>query len=96
MPISYRAAQTLIKRNDETALRSALEQKLDPNLSNENGWSLHMLASVGGSFPIASLLIEKDANLAARNHKGDTPLGIAMQKGHTALIELFRERGALR
>ena len=94
MPISYRAAQTLIKRGDEPALRAALDAHLDPNLANHKGWSLLMLAAVEGSVPLGQLLIEKGANLVALNGKGDTPLSIATQKGHTAFVELLHGHGA--
>ncbi|WP_158824074.1 ankyrin repeat domain-containing protein [Granulicella sp. S156] len=94
MSLSYRGAQTLIKRGDEPALRTALDQGLDANLANHKGWSLLMLAAVEGSVPLGQLLIEKGANLVALNGKGDTPLSIATQKGHTAFIELLREHSA--
>jgi len=91
MPISYRAAQTIIKRGDEAALRTALDQHLDPNLANSNGWSLLMLAAVEGAVPIGRLLIERGANPATPNAKGETPLAIATQKNHTAFVELLNE-----
>jgi ankyrin repeat protein len=91
MPISYRAAQTLIKRGDEPALRAALDAGLDPNLTNPNGWSLLMLAAVEGSVPLGRLLIQKGANLIAINLKGDTPETIALHRGYTAFVELLHE-----
>ena len=94
MTLSYRAAQTLIKRSDEAALRTALDQGLDANLANHKGWSLLMLAAVEGSVPVGQLLIDKGANLVAFNSKGDTPLSIATQKGHTAFADLLRTGGA--
>jgi uncharacterized protein len=94
MTLSYRAAQTLIKRSDEPALRTALDQGLDANLANHKGWSLLMLAAVEGSVPVGQLLIDKGANLVALNSKGDTPLSIATQKGHTAFVDLLRAGGA--
>ena len=93
MTLSYRAAQTLIKRSDESALRTALDQGLDANLANHKGWSLLMLAAVEGSVPLGQLLIDKGANLVALNSQGDTPLSIATQKGHTAFIDLLRAGG---
>jgi uncharacterized protein len=94
MSLSYRGAQTLIKRGDEPALRTALDQGLDANLANHKGWSLLMLAAVEGSVPLGQLLIDKGANLVALNSKGDTPLSIATQKGHTAFADLLRAGGA--
>ena len=90
MPISYRAAQTLIKRGDEPALRAALDAHLDPNLANHKGWSLLMLAAVEGSVPLGQLLIERGADLAAMNLKGETPLSLATQKGHTDFANLLQ------
>jgi len=94
VPISYRAAQTIIKRGDEAALRTALDQHLDPNLTNPNGWSLLMLAAVEGAVPLGRLLIERGASPSAPNAKGETPLAIAGQKGHAAFVELLNEHPA--
>ena len=89
MPISYRAAQTLIKRGDEPALRAALESGLDPNLTNPNGWSLLMLAAVEGDVPIGRLLLEKGANITASNNKNETALSIATNRGYALFVELL-------
>ena len=87
--MSYRAAQTLIKRGDEPALRAALNADLSSNLANANGWTLLMLAAVEGNVEIAKLLLEKGAKTAAKNNKGQTALDIAQQKGHTAFAEVL-------
>ena len=89
MPISYRAAQTLIKRGDEPALRAALDAGLDPNLSNENGWSLLMLAAVEGSVPLGTLLLARGADPARVNSKTQTALDIATARSHTGFVELL-------
>ena len=91
MPLSYRAAQTLIKRGDEPALARALDEGLDPNLTNENGWSLLMLAAVEGSVPLGKLLLERGANASPANGKGDSSLSIATRRGHTAFAELLAQ-----
>ncbi len=82
MPISYRAAQTLIKRGDEPALRAALATGLDPNLVNQNGWSLLMLAAVEGDLPLGRLLLEFNADAALQNNKGETALTLAQHRGY--------------
>ena len=87
--MTYRGAQNLIKRGDEQALRTALEEGLNPTLANQNGWTLLMLAAVEGSVHLGRLLIEKGADLAAMNRKGETALSIATAKGHTAFAELL-------
>ena len=92
MPISYRAAQNLIKRGDEPALRTALEDGLDPNLTNENGWSLLMLAAVEGATPLGKLLLEHGADPARQNSKGATALSIATDRGYDLFVEALAEQ----
>ena len=94
MAISYRAAQTLIKRGDEDALRTALEAGLDANSRNQNSWSLLMLAAVEGAVPLGQLLLDKGADKNAANRNGETALSLAAGKGHLSFVELLLERGA--
>ena len=94
MAISYRAAQTAIKRTDEPALRAALDSGLDPNLANQNGWSLLMLAALEGAVPLGRLLIEHGATVDGRNRHGETALSLAAHKGHVPFISLLRDHGA--
>jgi ankyrin repeat protein len=89
--MNYRGAQNLIKRGDQEGLCAALNTGLSANAANHKGWSLLMLAAVEGNAAIGQLLIEKGADLSAMNLKGETPLTIATQKGHTAFIELLQQ-----
>lgn len=88
--MNYRGAQNLIKRGDEPGLRAALDTGLPANSANHKGWSLLMLAAVEGNVEIGQLLIEKGADLASMNLKGETAFTIATQKGHTAFAELLQ------
>ena len=92
--MTYRGAQNLIKRGDEAGLRAALDQKLDPNLSNQNGWSFLMLAAVEGSVPLGRLLIEHGANTTTRNNMGDSALTLATHRCFQAFVDLLIEHGA--
>jgi uncharacterized protein len=94
MPVSYRAAQNLIKRGDEAGLRAALASGLDPNLANNNGWSLLMLAAVEGALPLGRLLLDKGAAVEATNRHGETALSLAAHKGHIDYLRMLRESGA--
>ena len=91
MAISYRAAQNLIKRGDEAGLRAALDGHLDPNLTNENGWTLLMLAAVEGSPAIGKLLLEHGADAAKQNAKGQTALAIANSRANADFVSLLGE-----
>ncbi len=94
MALSYRASQSLIKRGDEAALLTALEGGLDPNLTNQNGWSLLMLAAVEGSAPLGELLLDRGANINGCNRHGETALSLAAQKAHLPFLQLLLARGA--
>ncbi len=96
MPLSYRAAQNLIKRGDESALRAALESGLDPNLANANGWSLLMLAAIEGSVPLGRLLLERGATIDSRNRHDETALSLAAGKAHLPFLHLLLQHGASR
>jgi ankyrin repeat protein len=92
--MTYRGAQNLIKRGDEPGLRQALDTGLDPNLANQNGWTLLMLAAVEGDIPIGRLLIEKGAGINARNNKEDSALTLATHRGHKLFVDLLILNGA--
>ena len=94
MPISYRAAQTLIKRSDEPGLRAALASGLDPQLKNQNGWTLLMLTAVEGSIPLAQALLDRGASTNNRNAKGETALTIATSKRHSEYADFLKAKGA--
>ena len=94
MAISYRAAQTLIKRGELSALGSALDEGLDPNSSNQNGWTLLMLAAVERALPPATLLVERGADVNRRNRHDETALSLAAQKANIPLLEFLLAHGA--
>jgi ankyrin repeat protein len=92
--MTYRGAQNLIKRGDEAGLRVALEHGLDPNLTNQNGWTLLMLAAVEGAVPLGQLLIEKGASIDTRNNKEESALSLATHRGYTLFVDLLSPKGA--
>jgi ankyrin repeat protein len=92
--MTYRGAQNLIKRGDESGLAAALDSGLDPNLANQNGWTLLMLAAVEGHVGLGRLLIERAANVNARNSKQDTALQLAKHRGHQLFVDLLAHNGA--
>jgi len=87
--MTYRGAQNLIKRGDEAGLRAALEQGLDANLVNQNGWTLLMLAAVEGAVPLGRLLLEHGAKADAKNNKGQTAMMLAQDRGYALFVEML-------
>jgi ankyrin repeat protein len=49
-----------------------------------------MLAAVEGSAPLGRLLIDRGADLAAHNLKGDTAETIATHRGYAAFLDLLQ------
>jgi ankyrin repeat protein len=88
--MTYRGAQNLIKRGDEAGLRVALEEGLDANLVNQNGWSLLMLAAVEGDVAVGRLLLKHGANPALQNNKGETALALATHRGFDLFAGLLK------
>jgi ankyrin repeat protein len=87
--MTYRGAQNLIKRGDEAGLREALEQGLDANLVNQNGWTLLMLAAVEGATPLGRMLVEHGADASRENNKGQTALQLASDRGFALFVEML-------
>lgn len=89
--MTYRGAQNLIKRGDAAGLRAALEQGLDANLVNQNGWTLLMLAAVEGSVPVGQALLEHGADTSRANNKGHTALQLAKDRGFDLFVQMLTE-----
>ena len=51
------------------------------------------LAACGGHVELATLLIERDANLEEVNDEGYTPLMEASREGHEEIVALLRANG---
>lgn len=91
--MTYRGAQNLIKRGDESGLRLALDAGLDPNLANQNGWTLLMLAAVEGDVAIGRLLMDKGANINARNNRSESAAALASNRGYNLFVDLLGPLG---
>ncbi|HUS72384.1 MAG TPA: ankyrin repeat domain-containing protein [Sedimentisphaerales bacterium] len=47
-----------------------------------------------GNKDFVELLIAKGVDVNAKNNRGQTPLDIAVKRGHTEIAELLRKHGA--
>lgn len=75
-------------------LATLLGQGLPPNLRNERGDSLLMLACYHGHAHAARVLLDAGADPEILNDAGQTPLAAAAFKGDAACASLLLERGA--
>jgi ankyrin repeat protein len=92
--MNFHQAHKLIKKGDILALRNALQEGLNPNLSNKYFWSLLMLAALEGNAAISELLVAHGADINAVNNFGETALSIAAHKGHVRLTTWLIAKGA--
>ena len=75
-------------------LAELLDMGLPPNLLNENGDSLLMLACYHGHADAARALLAHGGDPALANDRGQTPLAAAAFKGELAVARVLLEGGA--
>lgn len=85
----------LIRGGQAERLRPLLAHGLPPNLCNQNGDSLLMLASYNGHYAVAQALLDHGADTELRNERDQSPLAGAAFKGDIDMLRLLLEGGAL-
>ena len=75
-------------------MRSLLAQGLPPNLRNDKGDTLLMLAAYHLQTDTVRALLEGGADPEIANDRGQTPLGAACFKGGEEIVRLLLEHGA--
>jgi uncharacterized protein len=88
----FEAIHRLIKQGDLAALRKELESGVDPNLQNQHGWTILMLAAMHGKSDMAELMLAYGADPTLKNAFGDTAAGLALLKGHKTTEEMVEVR----
>jgi uncharacterized protein len=84
----------LARRGDAVMLAAVIEKGVPPNLRNEKGDSLLMLASYHGHVDAVRVLAGLGADPNLRNDNGQTPIAGAAFKGFTEVIEALLAAGA--
>jgi uncharacterized protein len=72
------------RMGDSAALAAVIERGVPPNLRNEKGDSLLMLASYHGHSTAVQTLVAAGADPDLRNNSGQTPVAGAAYKGTSA------------
>ncbi|SDR30655.1 hypothetical protein SAMN05443245_4452 [Paraburkholderia fungorum] len=84
----------LARRGDAAMLAAVIEKGVPPNLRNDKGDSLVMLASYHGHVDAVRTLLERGADPDLRNDNGQTPIAGAAFKGFDKVIETLLAHGA--
>ena len=71
------------------AVRAALRNGTDVNVSNNGGMTGLMLAAFGGRADVAKYLVESGALLDMRDNDGSTAVMLAASAGHAELVRLL-------
>ena len=84
-----------VNADDISRIKNLLNEGLDVNGMNEDGWSALMVAASKGSMEILKLLIENGAALDVKNRQGgQTALIFAAHWGHTEVVRYLIAKGA--
>ncbi len=83
-----------VKTNDVRELRTFLEQGMDPDSTNQQGYSVLMEAAREGHVEVIALLLDRKAKVNQRNAVGETALMLAAFKGNVEAVRLLHGRGA--
>jgi len=80
------------------AVKLLIEKGMDVNYAIDDegapGYNALMFAVRWGKIEVAKYLISVDADVNAQAGSGDTPLSIAVEEEHEAIIKLLKEAGA--
>ncbi|GBM77471.1 Ankyrin-3 [Araneus ventricosus] len=76
------------------SLVTTLLEKIDVNFKSSSHFVPLHYAARGGHADVAQFLINKGAEINARNLHGNTPLHIAAEKGHDAVVAILLQYGA--
>lgn len=76
------------------ALDTYLSNGLDPNMTNQDGNTLLMLAAYAGNVDVLEVLIRHRANVNKLNNRNQSPLAGAIFKKEDAVIDLLLTAGA--
>lgn len=82
------------RSGDLPIYEQALPAGLPPNMTNDKGDTLLMLATYHGHLPLSRLLIQHGADPNRLNDRGQSPLAGAVFKDETEIVDLLLEAGA--
>ncbi|ORT55117.1 ankyrin repeat domain-containing protein [Streptomyces sp. CB03238] len=84
----------LARQGDADTLAAYLDAGVPPNLTNDKGDSLVMLAAYHGHEQAVAALLERGADPNRVNDRGQTPIAGAVFKGEDAIVHALLAAGA--
>lgn len=84
----------MARNGDTTNLAAYVDNGVDPNLTNQDGNSLLMLAAYAGHHETLDALISRGANVNQLNGRGQSPLAGAVFKQDMTVVEKLLNAGA--
>ncbi|MDO5512461.1 ankyrin repeat domain-containing protein [Corynebacterium sp.] len=81
-------------RNGDATLLEYLDNGVSPDLANQDGNSLLMLAAYAGHTSIVRALVERGAGVDKQNNRGQTPLAGAVFKKYDEVVDVLVAAGA--
>lgn len=94
----YARAASAISMEDAAGLRKMLAEGLNPNITDENGYTPLMLACSMGKKEMVKVLLEQGADVNMPHIMDGNPTGMNALKlaecmGHTEIVKLLMEKG---
>ncbi|MGH0180535.1 UNVERIFIED_CONTAM: hypothetical protein FKN15_004532 [Acipenser sinensis] len=90
--VSFTASVALLEAS--TRMRYLLRNNVDPNLCNDDGLTALHQCCIDNYEEIAKILLNRGANVNARDNELWTPLHAAATCGHTSLVKVLIQQGA--
>lgn len=84
----------LVKKDNISAVKLALDQGADVNTQDKKGRSLLLIATIEKQTEMARLLVSYKANVNLQDNQLDSAFLYAGASGQTELVKLFLENGA--
>ncbi|ONK13429.1 ankyrin repeat domain-containing protein [Streptomyces sp. MP131-18] len=84
----------LARQGDTATVAAYVDAGVPPNLSNDKGDTLLMLAAYHGHADTVRVLLERGADPGRGNDKGQTPIAGAVFKGETDVVRTLLGAGA--
>lgn len=87
--------EEIVTSNDKILLRNVLNYGLNLNKKNDNtGMTILMIAAAYGDSEIVRIFLSYGAKINLKDIKGNTALSYAIEKNHTEVIKMLKEKGA--